>query len=449
MTKETKLEKASQQHDLKELVEYVLKKAKQQGATQAEVGASISDGFSVTTRLAEVETLEHHKNKGFGITVYFGNQKGSTSTSDLSQTAIDEAIAKACSIAKFTSEDECNGLAEPDLMAYGYKDLNLYYPWDITPAEAIEHLIECEQKALTSDKRIINSEGASLATHKATSVYANSHGFLGEVQGSRYDISLVLIAREKDSMERDYAFSVVRDPADLKKFSWLADEAVRKTIKRLSPQKIKTQKVPVIFDSEIAPGLLNNFFSAIKGGNLYRRASFLVDHLHKQIFPANLTIIENPFIPKGLASAAFDAEGVRTAKREIIKDGILTGYVLGSYSARKLGMQSTGNAGGIHNIEIATPLISKAELLAKMGKGLLITEVMGQGVNIVTGDYSRGASGFWVENGEIQYPVSEITIAGNLKDMFAQIIGFANDYEENSSIRTGSVLIEEMMVAGT
>lgn len=433
----------------KQLTKDILEEAKRQGATSAEASSSISQGFSVDVRLGEVETIEHQRDKGIAVVVYFDKRKGFASTTDISERAIRETVAAACNIAKFTQEDECAGLADAELMAYDYPELDLCYPWSISVDEAIAMAKQCEDFAMTSDKRITNSEGAAISTHTATSVYGNSYGFIGAYQGSKHSIHCVLIGGEGDNKQRDYGYSVARDVHDLASLEHIAEEAAKRTVARLNPRKLSTRKTPVIFAADIASSLLGSFIQAIQGGNLYRKASFLYDKLDQLIFPEFMHIYEDPYLPKGLGSAPFDNEGVRTKKHDIVKDGVLKSYVLNSYTARKLGMQTTGNAGGVHNLIVKPSDGDLFSLIRKMGTGLVVTEMLGQGVNIVTGDYSRGASGFWVENGEIQFPVEEITIAGNLKDMFAHLVAIGSDIDKRKSLLTGSIFLEQMMVAGS
>lgn len=434
--------------DYKELIKQILHTAKEKGASSAEASIGVSRGFSVDVRLGEVETVEQQQDKGLSVLVYFGHRKGFASTSDLSKTAIEETVAAACNIAKFTQEDDCSGLAEPDLMAYDYPDLDLYHPWDITVDQAIEQAKTCEKLAMSMDKRITNSEGASVATGEALSLYGNSNGFIGEYPSTRHNMSCILLAAEGDHKQRDYGYTVARDAADLYPIERVAKEAAEKTVGRLNARKLSTRKVPVVFAADIAGGLLGSFVQAIQGGNLYRKASFLLDQLDHQIFPSFVQIVEDPFIKKGLGSVPFDNEGVKVQKRNLVVDGVLKGYVLNSYTARKLKMQTTGNAGGVHNLMIKPTAGYLPDVLQKMDRGLLVTELMGQGVNILTGDYSRGAVGYWVENGLIQYPVHEITIANNLKDMFANIVAIGSDIDVRHYIMTGCILVESMTVAG-
>lgn len=439
----------AEQTRLKELTASILAEAKRQGATAAEVGTSQGNGFSINIRMGEIDTLEYHRDKSVGITVYFDQRKGSASTSDTTIAAIKETVAAACNIARFTAEDPYAGLADAALMAYGYPELDLYHPWNISAEEGIQLAKECEQLALAEDKRITNSEGASLSTYQGVSAYGNSHGFIGACASSRHSLSCVLIGQQTGSMQRDYDYTTARDPLDLDPINKVAHGAVQRTVRRLGARRIKTQQVPVIFAAEIAGGLIGNFLAAISGGNLYRQSSFLLDHLGKQIFPQHIRIYEEPHIKKALGSYPYDNEGVMTKASDIVTHGVLQRYILSSYSARKLGMQTTGNAGGVHNLFISTGDKDLAALLQHMDTGLLVTELMGEGVNIINGDYSRGAAGFWVEKGVIQYPVEEITIAGNLRDMFANLVMVGNDVDKRGKILTGSILLERMMVAGS
>lgn len=438
----------SQWSNLKEVVASVLEQAKSLGMDAAEAGVSYESGLSVTVRLGEVETIEFNHDKSLGITVYKGKKKGSVSTTDIHPDALHATLEAACRIAAYTEEDPCSGLADPDCIATSIPDLNLYHPWDINPEQAVVWAKECEATARTLDSRIVNSDGATFSTHNRFRVYGNTHGFLGAYPSTRHSLSCTVIAKAGDSMQRDYDFTIARDGNDLTPRGRVGQRAAEKTLRRLNARKIKTCEAPVIFASEIAGGLIGSFIAAISGGNLYRKSSFLLDHLGKRIFPKFVQIEEEPHLPKGLGSAPFDQEGVATKRHDIIKDGMLQSYVLGSYSARKLGLKTTGNCGGIHNLILSHSQYSLPELLRGMNKGLLVTELLGHGVNIVTGDYSRGAAGFWVENGEIQYPVEEITIAGNLKEMFSNLVAVGNDVEKRSNILTGSLWIDHMTIAG-
>ena len=438
----------TRQATLEQMVEDLLKEAREQGASSAEAAASFDSGLAINVRKGDVETIEHTRDQGLGVTVYFGQRKGSASTSDFKPEAIRETVRAACNIARYTNEDPCSGLAEAELMAGDLPDLDLYHPWDITPEEAIELGIRCERAALDLDPRISNTEGAGINTHSGLHVYGNSHGFVGGYPSSRHSLSCSVIGRQEQSMQRDYWYTVARRAEQLEPEAEVGRIAAERTLARLGARKIGTCQVPVIFRADVAGSLLRSLISAISGSSLYRKASFLLDQLGEPVFPSYIQIQENPRMPGGLGSASFDSEGVATRDKQIIRDGVLQTYLLGSYSARKLGLQSTGNAGGVHNVSITPGDQDLDGLLRQMDRGLLVTEMMGQGVNMVTGDYSRGASGFWVEQGEIQYPVEEITIAGNLKQMFSQLLAVGNDLDLRSSIRTGSLLIERMTVAG-
>ncbi|MHB1949704.1 MAG: metalloprotease PmbA [Gammaproteobacteria bacterium] len=433
---------------LKSLVNSILQEAKNQGATSAEVDVGINKGFSVNARKGDVESVEYHQDKEVAITVYFGNRTGSASLSDMRPDAIHSAVKAACNIARFTDEDPCAGIADKNLLAFNYPQIELAFPWDISVEHAIELACECEAKALAKDKRITNSEGVSITTSSGWQAYANSHGFVGIFPATSHEVSCVLIAKQGDEMQRDYYYTLAADPELLEPLYMVATKAAERTVRRLGGQRLSTRRVPVIFAAEEARGFLGHFVAAIQGGNLYRKSSFLVDHLGKQIFPEHIFLDERPWLPKSLGSAPFDDNGVATQPKFFVEKGVLKSYSLGVYSARKLGMQPTGNAGGVHNLFINTGKKDLPQLLKTMGTGLLVTELMGQGVNLITGDYSRGASGFWVENGEIQYPVEEITIAGNLREMYMQIIEVGCDVDNRGNIKTGSILLESMMVAG-
>lgn len=434
--------------ELEAVVAAILDEAKRQGASAAEAGVSAESGLSVTVRLGEVETVEHNRDKGLGVTVYFGHRKGSASTSDYSAHAIADTVRAACDIAKYTAEDECAGLADPALMAASIPDLDLYHPWDLTAERAIELAQECEAAARATDARITNSEGASVGSHSGYRVYGNSHGFIGAYPSSRHSVSCAVIAEDGHGMQRDYWYSVARDAADLENVRKVGARAGERAVRRLGGQKLSTRQAPVIFVADLAGGLFSQFVRAIRGESLYRKSSFLLDSLGQRVFPEFLRIHEQPHLKKALGSAPFDSEGVATRSRDLVAAGVLQGYVLDSYAARKLGMQTTGNAGGVHNLTIDPGGDDFNALLKRMDSGLLVTELMGMGVNIVTGDYSRGAAGFWVERGEIQHPVEEITVAGNLRDMFRQVVAVANDVDLRGNVRTGSVLVENMTIGG-
>ena len=434
--------------DLERLVIYALEEARAERANQAEVGVSVDTGLSVTVRLGEVDTLEYQRDRGLGITVYFDHRKGSASTADLRREAIRETVLKACSIARFTASDDCAGLADAELMASALPDLALSHPWDISPEASIEVARSCEAAALAVDARVRNSEGASLGTHRGTRVYGNSHGFIGGFESTSHSVSCAVVASEGDEMQRDYWYTTSRDWRELEDAELVGRESAVRTVARLGSRKLTTRRAPVIFTPELARGFFGHFLAAIRGGSQYRRASFLLGAAGQQVFPSFLQISERPHIRKAIASSAFDNEGVATRDRELVKDGVLEGYILSAYSARKLGLQTTGNAGGVHNLLVSHGSEDQKALLRRMDTGLLVTELMGQGVNTVTGDYSRGASGFWIERGEIQHPVHEITIAGNLRDMLLGIVAVGSDVDLRGAVRTGSVLLGEMTIAG-
>lgn len=414
----------------------------------AEVAVSKTTGISVSTRYGEVENVEFNSDGALGITVYHQNRKGSASSTDLSPDAIARTVQAALDIARYTSPDPYAGVADKELLAFDAPDLDLFHPAEVTPDEAIELAARAELASLQADKRITNTEGGSFNSHYGIKVFGNSHGMLQGYCSTRHSLSSCVIAEENGDMERDYAYTIGRALGDLQSPEWVGKECAERTLSRLSPRKLSTMKAPVIFANEVATGLFGHLVGAIAGGSVYRKSTFLLDSLGKQILPEWLTIEEHPHLLKGLASTPFDSEGVRTERRDIVKDGILTQWLLTNYSARKLGLKSTGHAGGIHNWRIAGQGLNFEQMLKEMGTGLVVTELMGQGVSGITGDYSRGAAGFWVENGEIQYPVSEITIAGNLKDMWRNIVTVGNDIETRSNIQCGSVLLPEMKIAG-
>lgn len=442
------LDVVTETRTLKTLVADILAEAKRAGATSAEVGVSKEIGLSAQVRLGEVETVEFNRDGGFGITVYVGTRKGSSSTSDTSPEAIRAAVHAACEIAKHTAEDPYSGLADAALMAKDIPDLDLDHPMGLTAEEALERALVCENAARAVDKRITNSEGAGFSSHRGVRVYGNSHGFIEGYASSRHSLSCVLIGDDGNGMQRDYWYTVAREGSRLEDPVSVGRKAAERTLRRLSPRRIKTGTYPVLFTPDLASGLFGSFINAIRGGNLYRKSSFLLDALGQPIFPNWLTVREEPRIPRALGSAAFDSEGVATSARDLVHAGVLESYVLSTYSARKLGLQTTGNAGGVHNLLVSDTGQSFEQLLRELNTGLLVTEVMGQGVNIVTGDYSRGAAGFWVDNGVIQYPVEEITIAGNLKDMFMRIAAIGTDRDPRISTATGSMLIPGMSIAG-
>lgn len=433
---------------LKERVERVLKLARELGASAVEASASFSSGLSLTVRLREVETLEYHRDQGIGLTVYFGQRKGSASTSDLGPEALEESVRRACGLAKYAAEDDCAGLADADRLARSIPDLDLCHPWPIEPPQAIVLATDCEAAALDSDARITNSEGATVGTSSGCSVYGNSNDFLEGYRTSQHSLSCAVVAAESGQMERDYEYTVARDPADLSDPAAIGREAADRTVRRLGSTKLETRSSPVLFPARLARGLFGHLLAAISGGAQYRKTTFLLDSLDTQVFADLVSIHELPHLAKGLASAPFDGDGVATCDRSLVESGVLKGYVLGSYYARKLGMETTGNAGGIHNLVVSDTGQGFADLLAQMDKGFVVSELMGHGVNPTTGDYSRGAAGFWVENGEIQYPVNEITVAGNLRDMYRNIIAIGKDTDYRGGIRTGSVLVDGLTLAG-
>ncbi|MBS0497001.1 MAG: metalloprotease PmbA [Proteobacteria bacterium] len=434
---------------LQQIARDILQHAQKGGASACETNVSDGFGQTVTVRRDAVETIEYNRDKGLSVTVYIGQKRGHASTSDFSPQAISDTVTAALSIARYTADDDCAGLAEAELLAKNYPDLNLYYPWQISVEEAIELAKSCEQAAFAADKRITNSEGATISVSESQFIYANSLGFMGGYPLSRHSISCAMIAEHGDSKQRDYWYSVARDAADLETVQSIGDKAGKRSAVRLGARKIDTREVPVLFEAPIASGLIGHFASAVSGGSLYRKSSFLLNSIGQQIFAPDIQILERPYLHKGLASGPFDDDGVATVDRNVVENGVVQGYFLGSYSARKLGMRTTGNAGGTHNLIMQNgAAMSFDALLKQMGSGLLVTELLGHGINAVTGDYSRGASGFWVENGAISYPVEEITIAGNLKDMFQGIAAIGNDVIVRGSKQCGSVLINRMTVAG-
>jgi PmbA protein len=433
---------------LKDLARDVLRYATERGASAAE--AEVSEGFgqTVTVRQGEVETIEYNRDKGMGVSVYIGKQRGHASTSDFSQKAMRDTVDAALSIARFTASDDCAGLADPDLLARAVPDLDLWHPWDLPVERAIALAKACESAGFAVDSRIANSEGATVSTQESQFAYGNTLGFLNGYPSSRHGVWCSLIAGRNDAMQRDDWYDTARDPADLATAEAVGRRAGERAVQRLGARKIATTQVPVLFEAPIAASLLGHLVGALSGGSLYRRSSFLLDSIGKPVFATNVHISDLPHVRKGLASSAFDDEGVATHARDIVSAGVVQGYFLGSYSARKLGLRSTGNAGGNHNLVLRDTGEDFAALLKKMGTGVLVTELMGQGVNAVTGDYSRGAAGFWVENGSLAYPVQEITIAGNLKEMYRGILAAGNDVVRRGSRQCGSILIERMTVAG-
>ena len=437
-----------QKKQLEDAVNEALTIAKQLGVDQAEVALAKTSGISVNTRLGEVENIEFNRDGAMGISVYVNHCKGSASTADLSIEAISSTVKAAVDIAKYTSQDSFAGLLDASCLENNPLDLDLYHPSQHSTDQLLAIAKECEDIALASDKRIVNSDGAGVNSHSSVKVYGNTHGFLHSYASSRHSLSCMLIGQLDDEMQRDYSYTSARDMDDLFTAKWVADDAVKRTVDRLGARKIKTQQSPVIFAPEVASGLFGHLVGAVSGTSLYKKSSFLLDSLDTQIFPDWMEISEKPHLIKGIASAPYDQEGGKTVTRNIIENGVLQTYLLTGYAARKLNMQSTGHTGGIHNWFVKTGGLDLPGLFKEMGTGLFVTELMGQGVNMVTGDYSRGASGFWIENGVIAYPVHEITIAGNLKEMFMDIVAIGNDIDPRSSLKTGSILIKQMKIAG-
>lgn len=434
--------------ELSSLMEHVLSEARQQGATDASVSVNHDTGFSVDVRMGEVETLAFSEDKGVSVTVYLDSQKGHASSSDTSPEAIKMMVHAAIEIARVSAPDACSGLPDRALVSFEYPELDLYHPWEITPAMAIENAKRCEKIALSYDNRITNSDGVSIGSYAYMAGYASTQGFSGLVQSTRHSISASMIAQEHEKMQRDYEYSVARDPHKLESIDTVADIASKRTISRLGARKISTQACPVVFSSRLSSGLFSVFIQAISGGNLYRKNSFLLDAIGERVFPEWMQIYEQPHLVGALGSTPFDNEGLITRPNVFVENGVLKQYALSSYTARKLGLQTTANAGGVSNLTIDATADDLEDLLKEMGRGLLVTELMGQGINMVTGDYSRGAVGFWVEDGQIQFPVEEVTIAGNLKQMFQEIQAVGQDINPNTSTRCGSVLIGKMIVAG-
>jgi PmbA protein len=442
------LDPKSDMDRLASLAEDVLARCRKAGASQAEVGLSEDSGISVNVRLGEVETVEYTRDRGVSVTVFFGHRKGSASTADLAPSSIAATVEYACAIARHTEEDSAAGLADAARMARDFPELDLWHPWGLSADHAIELGIACEDAGRAADKRIVNSDGANVSSGASVSLYANSHGFVGRESNTRHTVSCSLIAEDDAGMQRDYWYTTARRAGDLDDVASVGRIAAERTARRLGARKLSTRDCPVLFVPEIARGLVGHLVAAVSGGALYRRASFLLDHAGRQILPSWFAVREEPHIPRGNGSAAFDSEGVATVASDLVRDGVLQRYVLSSYSARKLGLSSTGNAGGVHNLIVCRGERDFPGMIEELGTGLLVTEVMGQGVNTVTGDYSRGAAGFWVERGEIAYPVEEITIAGNLRDMYRCVRAVGSDVDPRSHILMGSLLVDRMTVAG-
>ncbi len=433
---------------LQQLAADIIRYARQQGASASATEVSEGFGQTVTVRQGAVETIEYNRDKGMSVSVYIGQRRGNASSTDFSKKAVRDTVDAALNIARYTAEDDCAGLPDADQLATEFPDLDLYHPWKINVEQAITLACECEQAAFRTDKRINNSEGATVNVNEGRFVQANSLGFVGGYPSSRHSVSCLVIAGKGADMQRDYWYGSARDAREILKVEEIGRIATERTVRRLNARKLDTMQCPVLFEAPVASGLFGHFVGAVSGSSLYRKSSFLLDQLDKPVFSGNIRIDDVPDIPRGLGSSAFDNEGVRTRRRSIVEEGVLRGYFLGSYSARKLGMQTTGNAGGTHNLIVQSGKLDFNGLLREMQRGLLVTELLGHGVNPVTGDYSRGAAGFWVEHGEIQYPVEEITIAGNLKDMYKHIVAVGNDVLVQGPRQCGSVLIENMTVAG-
>lgn len=438
---------------LQGVAQRLLERCRAHGASEAEVSCSEERGLNVNVRMGAVETVEATRDRGIGVTVYFGKRKGSASTADLRESSLEATVEQACAIARFTEDDAAAGLADAGRMARPdadgrWPDFDCWHPWALDADHAIDIALACEAAGREADPRIANSDGASVGSGASLSVYANSHGFVGAERGTQHSIGCALIAGTGDDMQRDGWYTSALAGEDLESPVAVGRHAAQRTLSRLDPRSLPTGEYPVLFSAEVARSLVGHLLGAVSGGALYRRASFLLDSAGQQLFPEWFSIVERPWLRRGLRSAAFDAEGVATHESPLVAGGVLQRYVLGSYSARKLGLQSTANAGGVHNLDVAANADGFADLLSGMGRGLVVTELMGQGVNAVTGDYSRGAAGFFVENGEIAYPVDGITIAGNLRTMFAGIEAVGRDVDPRSHIRIGSVLVGAMTVAG-
>ena len=447
----TQCELQNELDNYKQLVSDVLAIAKRKGATDVEVEASLSDGVSIEVRKGDIDKLEFNRDKGIGISVYLGKASASVSSSDTNIKSLESTIDHAIALAKVMEADEYSGIAEKELLAFDYNniDLDLYHPWDVSIESLIDLAKDCEKKAFELDKRIVNSDGSFVNTFSGLSVYGNSNGFIGSDMASRHSHGVSLIAKENEDMQTDYWSTVSRSPKNLQAIDIIAKKAVERTASRLGAKKISTRKTPVIFNFSTAKTLIGSFLGAISGGALYRGASFLLNQKGNQVFSDKITLVEKPHLLQGLGSAAFDGDGVRTKEKVLVDKGILNGYLLSCYSARRLGMQTTGNAGGVHNLHIDLPNDAKSfdELVKELHNGIIITDLMGQGINTITGDYSQGAFGYMVENGKITYPVREITVASNLKDMYKNIMSIGSDVDTRGNVQIGSLLIDNMMVA--
>ncbi|HEY0861189.1 MAG TPA: metalloprotease PmbA [Pseudoxanthomonas sp.] len=433
---------------LADLSQRLLASARRRGASQAEVSCSEDAGLNVNVRMGEVETVESTRDRGIAVTVYFGKRKGSASTADLREESLEATVEQACAIARHTEDDDAAGLAEPELMATDLREFDSWHPWAIDADRAVDLALACEQAGRDADPRIGNSDGASLGTGTSLSVYANSHGFIGRERSTQHSVGCALIAGEGEAMQRDGWYSIALAASDLEDVAAIGRKAAERAAARLAPRQVPTGEYPVLFSAEVARSLIGHLLGAVSGGALYRKASFLLDSVGTRLFPDWFSIDELPFLPRGFRSASFDADGVATRESPLVTGGVLQRYVLGTYSARKLGLPTTGNAGGVHNLQVASNAGDFDSLVRGMDRGLLVTELMGQGVNSITGDYSRGASGFWVEDGKLQYPVDGVTVAGNLKRMFNAFEAVGSDVDPRSHIRTGSILVGRMTVAG-
>lgn len=433
---------------LTELSQRLLAAARARGASQAAVSCSEEAGLNVNVRMGEVETVEATRDRGIAVTVYFGQRKGSASTADLREESLEATVEQACAIARFTEDDPAAGLADAEMMATDLREFDSWHPWAVEADHAIDLALACEQAGRDLDPRVENSDGASVGSGSSLGVYANSHGFIGRERSTQHSLGCALIAGRGEGMQRDGWYSIALSADELDSAAAIGRKAAQRAVSRLEPRQIATGSYPVLFSAEIARSLIGHLLGAVSGGALYRRASFLLDSVGTPLFPEWFSIEEQPFLPRGFRSSSYDAEGVATRESPLVSAGVLQRYVLGSYSARKLGLQTTGNAGGVHNLAVASNAGDFDSMLQAMGRGLLVTELMGQGVNTITGDYSRGAAGFWVEDGRIQYPVDGVTIAGNLRTMFAAIEAAGSDVDPRSHIRTGSILIGRMTVAG-
>ena len=433
---------------LAELTQRLLARCRERGASQAEVSCSEESGLNVNVRMGEVETVEATRDRGIAVTVYFGQRKGSASTADLREDSLDATVEQACAIARFTEDDAAAGLADAALMATDLREFDSWHPWALDADHAIELALACESAGREHDKRIENSDGASVGSGQSVGVYANSHGFVGRERSTQHSLGCALIAGRGDGMQRDGWYSIGLAADDLESAATIGRKAAERAVLRLAPRQIATGDYPVLFAAEVARSLIGHLLGAVSGGALYRRASFLLDSVNTRLFPDWFKIDEQPFLTRGFRSSSYDAEGVATRESSLVREGVLQRYVLGSYSARKLGLQTTGNAGGVHNLKVAANAGDFESMVRAMGRGLLVTELMGQGVNTITGDYSRGAAGFWVEDGQLQYPVDGITIAGNLKAMFRAIEAVGSDVDPRSHVQVGSILLNRMTVAG-